>query len=316
MTGLFLFSSVILAGCTSSTSKVSSRPVVQVNDHPLTAKEFSTKLGQRLKDLDAVTAKDPTTIQSAKDEIVKSFIVQSLIIDWCRTKDVRVSDAELDKEIEKIRAGYPDDLAFRRSLAAENVSFSEWREELRRTMIERAFFAKLGESVKAPAEDEIKRYFEENRDQFKKKERVYLRQIVTDEETKAQLLKTEVRTKDFAEVAKKYSNAPEARQGGLVGWIEKGSVDFFDSAFTQNVGSVGPVIHSPFGYHILKVEKKLPASNGSLDEARPTIVKQLKGKREQAEFVSWLDGQIRSAKISKDEELLRSIQVETRSRDE
>lgn len=315
-TGLFLFLALISAGCTSGTSKVSTRPVVQVNAHPLSAKEFATKLGQRLKDLDAVTAKDPSTIQNAKDEIIKGFIVQSLILDWARAKDVRVADADLDKEVEKIRAGYPDDLAFRRSLAAENMSFSEWREELRKTMIERAFFAKLNEGIKPPTEDEIKKYFEENREPFKKKERVYLRQIVTDEETKAQLLRSETKTTDFATVAKKYSSAPEAANGGLVGWVEKGTVDFFDSAFTQPVGSISQVIRSPFGYHILKVEKKLPASNGTLDEARPTIVRELKGKREQAEFVAWLDGQIRSAKISRDDELVRSIRVETRSRDE
>lgn len=316
-TGLFLLAgSFFGAACTSGTSKVSTQPVVQVNAQPLTAKEFSSRLAQRLKDLDAITAKDPATIQSSKDEIIKAFVVQSLILDWARAKDLKVDDKDLDREVEKIRAGYPDDLAFRRSLAAENMSFSEWREDLRRTLIERAFFAKLNEKVKAPTDDDVKKYFEENRAAFKKKERVYLRQIVTDDENKAQMLKTETKSKDFATLAKKYSSAPEASSGGLVGWIEKGSVDFFDGAFTQSIGSVSQVVRSPFGYHLLKVEKKLPASNGSIDEARPEISKIIKGKREQAEFVAWLDGQIRSAKILKDDELIRSIRVETRSRDE
>lgn len=316
-TGLLLFTMLISsAACTSGSSKVSSQPVVQVNAHPLTAKEFSSRLAQRLKDLDAITAKDPATIQSAKDEIIKSFIVQSLILDWARAKDIRIENADLEKEVEKIRSGYPDDLAFRRSLAAENLSFSEWREDLRRSMIERAFFAKLGEKAKPPTDEDVKKYFEDNRANYKKKERVYLRQIVTDEDAKAQMLRAELKTKDFADLAKKYSSAPEARNGGLVGWIEKGSVDFFDPAFSLPVGTVSQVIHSPFGYHLLKVEKKLPASTGSLDEARPEIVKSIRGKREQAEFVAWLDGQIRSAKIMKDDELIRSIRVETRSRDE
>jgi peptidyl-prolyl cis-trans isomerase C len=316
LAGLFIFSLLILSGCPSGSPKISTRPVAQVNDHQLSTREFALRLARRLKDLDALSAKDPLTVQNAKDEILKDFIVQSLIIDWVRTKDMKVPDADVDKEVQKIRAGYPDDLSFRRSLASENMSFSEWRESLRYSLIERAFFAKLREKIKNPSEDEIKKYFEENRALFRKKERVSLRQIVVDEESKAEILKTEIKTKDFATIAKKYSNAPEAKNGGLVGWVERGTVDFFEPAFLLPVGGTSQIIQSPFGYHILRVEKKLPASAGSLDDARPDIIKTLVARREQAEFVSWMDGQIRSSRILKDQELIQTIKVETRSSDE
>lgn len=316
-TGFFILVTFCLMGCPFDTQKVSIQPVIQVNDRPLSAKEFSSQLGRRLKDLDAVTAKNPATIDSAKQEIVKSFVTQSLIIEWCRAKSINVSDADVDKEVEKLRAGYPDDLAFRRSLAGEDLSFSEWREELRYTLVERAFFAKMGEKIPAPTEEEIKSYFAANRDKFKKKERVYLRQIVSDDASRADMLRAEIiKKRDFSELAKKFSIAPEASSGGVVGWVEKGSVDFFDSAFSLGAAGLSQVIHSPFGYHILKVDKKLPASQGTLDEARPQVARTLKAQREQAAFVSWLDGEIRSAKILKNNELIRSLRVETRSRDE
>lgn len=316
LAGLFLFTMFLMTGCPSGAPKYSTKPVVQVNGHSLSSREFATRLARRLKDLDAITAKDPATIENAKNEIVKDFIVQSLIIDWVRSKDIKISDSDLDKEVERIRSGYPDDLTFRRALAEQNLSFSEWRESLLYSLIEKAFFAKLGEKIKPPSNEEIKKYFEDNRDQFRKKERIYLRQILVDEESKAELMKTESKTRDFAELAKKYSKAPEAKNGGLVGWVEKGTVDFFDPAFSQSIGSVSGVVKSPFGYHLLKVEKKLPASAGTFDEARPEIVRSLMAKREQSEFINWLDGQIRSAKVLKDEELIRAIRVETRSTDE
>lgn len=313
-TGLFLFSFLCLqVACTESGSRVSTKPVVQVNQHQLLAKEFSQRLARRLKDLDALTAKDPTTVQNAKDEIIRQFVVRSLLMDWGLAHDIKVPDAALDKEVERLRANYPDDLSFRRSLAEESLSFSEWREELRHSMIERAVFSKLAEKIKSPSDDEISKYFADNRDRFKKKERVFIRQIVVDEESKAEMLKAEVKGHDFATLAKKYSIAPEAEQGGSVGWIEKGSVDFFDPVFSQAIGAVSPVIHSPFGYHLVKVEKKLPASNGTLDDARPQIARQIRGSREQAEFVSWLDAQIRSSRVLKDDQLIKAITVETRS---
>lgn len=313
--GLFLLN-LFLFGCPSSSPKILTKPVAQVNDHQLSTKEFADRLARRLKNLDALSAKDPVILQKAKSEILEDFTVQSLIVDWCRAKNIKVPDSDVDKEVEKIRAGYPDDLTFRRALAAENVSFSEWREGLRYSLIQRAFFASLREKLKSPSDEEVKKYFEENRAVFRKRERISLRQILTDEETKAEALKAELKKTDFATLAKKYSSAPEAKNGGLVGWIEKGSVDFFDPAFNMAIGSVSGIIKSPFGYHILKVEKKLPASAGSLDEARPEIVKNLMARREQAEFVAWLDGQIRSSRVQKDQVLIQSIKVETRGTNE
>lgn len=307
---------VLLAACQKEDGKVSSRVVLQVNDHKMTVKEFSVAVARRLKDLDAVAAKDPLSVEGAKNEIAKEFITQSLIVDWSRSHAKPISESELDEGVAKLRANYPDDLAFRRLLAAEGLSFSEWREGLRYQIIQKKFFAHLAEKIKNPSEDDVKKYFEQNRDRFRKKERIYIRQIVTDEETKAELLKNETRKRSFAELATKYSIAPESKEGGLVGWIEKGSVDFFDPLFSLPVNATSKIIKSPFGFHIVRIEKKLPASNGTLDEARPQIIRAIRAQREQAEFVAWMDGQIRSSKVMRDDELIRALKVETRGTDE
>lgn len=315
LTGLFILSMAFLVSCTSNYQKVSTKPVVKVNDHVLSTKEFSNQLARKLKDLDALTAKDPNNVHRAKEEIVKGFIVKGLTLDWARAQSIAISEADLDKEVEKYRANYPDDLSFRRLLAQENLSFSEWREELRYSLVEKAVFKKINEKLAQPTEPEIKRYYEEHKDQFKKKERIYLRQILTDEQGKADLLRTQVKTKDFAEVAKKYSIAPEAKDGGVVGWIEKGSVDFFDPLFSSSAGSVTQ-IKSPFGFHVVKVEKKAPASTVTLEDAKAQIVRSLMAQREQAEFVKWLDAQLRSSKVLKDNDLIAAIHVETKASNE
>jgi peptidyl-prolyl cis-trans isomerase C len=315
-TGLFIFSLFFtFVGCTSSYQKISTKPVVKVNDHELTAKEFSNQLARKLKDLDALTAKDPVTVQRTKESLIRTFIVRGLTLDWARANSLVITEKDLDAEVDKYRANYPDDLSFRRLLAQENLSFSEWREELRYTLVERAVFKKLNERVKAPNETEVKQYYDEHKDLFKKKERIYLRQIVTDEQGKADVLKTQAKTKDFADLAKKYSTAPEAKNGGLVGWIELGAVDFFDPLFKSPVGSMTQ-IKSAFGFHIVKVEKKSPPSTLPLEEARNQVIRALSAQREQAEFVKWLDAQLRSSKVLRDNELINSITVQTRADNE
>lgn len=310
LTGLFIFMSLALAGCPSSYQKISTKPVEKVNDHVLTSKQFANQLARRLRNFDALAAKDPNNIHRIKEEILRDFLVKSLTLDWSRAQSIVISEATLDKEVDSLRANYPDDLSFRRALAQENLSFSERREELRYSLVEREVFKKINEKVKAPTEEEIKRYYEDNKDRYKRKERIYLRQIVVDEDAKADAIKSDLKSGDFAELARKYSITPDAKQGGVVGWIEKGTVDYFDPLFS--VGSGVQTIKSPFGIHLIRVEKKAAASTLTLEEVKPQIIRALRAQREQAEYVAWLDAQLRSSKVLKDYELMNSIKVDTR----
>ena len=313
LAGLFILSS---SGCYSRYPKLVNKTIVQVNEHTLTTKDFANQLARRLKDLDAFSAKDPQIVRQAKDGIINDFIIKGLTLDWARAQNISVADSLVDSTVDKYRSNYPDDLSFRRALAQENLSFSEWREKLRYSLIEQASFKKMNEKSRPPTEAEIKKYYETKKDLFKKKERVFLRQILVDDLAKAELMKASIKTKDFATLAQQYSKAPEAKAGGAVGWIEKGSVDFFDSTFNQTIGSIGAIINSPYGYHVIRVEKKLPASVKSLDEARPQIIRTLMAQKEQAEFVAWLDHQIRSSKVLKDYDLINAINVDTKGSDE
>lgn len=314
--GLFVFLGFLctVVGCTFGDSKIAAMPVVQVNQHTLSTKDFAGKLARRLKAFDALSAKDPGNVRRAKEEIIKTFVLQSLANDYAQANHISVDDSELEAEINKFRSSYPDDLSFRRVLAEENLSFSEWREELRQTLLYRKVFKKIGASAPAPSATEVQQYFDQHKDLFRRRERVYLRQIVLDDLTKAQQIKDELKKKDFADVAKKVSVAPEAKSGGLVGWVEKGSVDVFDKAFALPVGGVSPVLESNYGFHIFKVERKAPAGSASLEEVKPLILETLRGQKEQAAFSKWLDEQIRASHVLRDNPLIDSMGVETKAK--
>src|SRR6185312_703272 len=314
--GLFVFLGVFcaLVGCTFGDSKIAAMPVVQVNQHTLTTKEFAERLARRLKAFDALSAKDPGNVRRAKEEIIKNFVLQSLANDYAQTNHISVDDSELETEINKFRSSYPDDLSFRRVLAEENLSFSDWKEELRQTLLYRKVFKKISESNPAPTAIEIQQYYDQHKDLFRRRERIYLRQIVLYDLTKAQQVKDEIKKKDFADVAKKVSVAPEAKNGGLVGWVEKGSGDVFDKAFALPVGGVSQVLESNYGFHIFKVERKAPAGSASIEEARPLILETLRGQKEQAAFSKWLDQQIRASHVLRDNALIDSMGVETKAK--
>ncbi len=314
-TGLFCILILLFLGaCDLKKSRVANRPVAQVNDEILTAQSFSTQLARRLKNFDALPAKDAKNIQRAKEDIIQVFIMRALVANYSRGANITVAEDEVEKEVNKFRSSYPDDLSFRRALADESISILDWKDELRHTLLERKVLAKISEKLTPPTAEEIKQYYDENKERFHRKERVYVRQIIVDDLTKAQNIRDELRKKDFKELARKFSVASEAKSGGLVGWIERGTVDIFDKAFTLPDGGTSPVLESPYGFHIFRVEKKSPAGFAPIEQVKEQIIQAIMGKKEQAEFSGWLDKQIRSTKVLRDNELISAISVETREK--
>jgi peptidyl-prolyl cis-trans isomerase C len=301
-----------LSACTPKSKNLSQQPIIKVNDRALSLSEFSNLLGRRLKELDALSAKNAETVGFIKEELIKNFITRSLALDYAASKKLIVSNEELDREVEKLRSTYPDDVTFRRTLAEEGISFSEWREQLKARQIEKLVFGSIAQGIKAPSLEELKAHYQQNIESFKTKERILLRQIVVEEKSKAELLKDLLKKQKFEYVAKNYSVAPEGKAGGLVGWIGKGEVDFFDSAFSYRVGVPGPVFQSPFGFHIVLVEKKAAAGTQSFEEVRPRIDRDLRALREQALFTEWLDAQLRSGRVWRDYNLINSVRVDTK----
>lgn len=304
-----------LASCFTQNQKTLSSSVLKVNEHSLSVKEFSQKLAQLLKDLDALAAKDPNNVVRAKETLLSQFIIDCLIQDYATANQIEVSAEILDSEVNRYRALYPDDLSFRKMLAEEGLSLADWRKQLRARLLEKIVFERIGKSAPEITNAEIQSYFDSNKEQFKKRDRILMRQIVTDEESKMDVILKELKTKDFAGLAQKYSITPEAKSGGLVGWIEKGSVDYFDPLFQLREGVTSDMFKSPFGFHIARVEKKSPAHQSTLNEIKPQIVRTLRSQREQALFKSWLDEQIRGSHIFRNNELIRALNIDTKDKE-
>lgn len=107
---------------------------------------------------------------------------------------------------------------------------------------------------------EIREYYNKNLEQYRRSSEVLLHEIVVKDRDKAyEILKTLNKSPEsFAEIAQKESISRDAKNGGQMGYFEKGTLpkDMEDVVFALELDTISPVFNSPYGYHIFKVSKK------------------------------------------------------------
>lgn len=116
------------------------------------------------------------------------------------------------------------------------------------------------------SEEEAKKFYEENKNQFNTPETVTAKHILVDSEQKAKDIAEEIKNGlSFEDAAKKYSKCPSKAQGGNLGSFARGQMvpEFEKAAFSLKIGVVSEPVKTQFGYHLIKVENK---ANKSIKE--------------------------------------------------
>lgn len=135
-----------------------------------------------------------------------------------------------------------------------------------------------------PPAAEVAAYYEAHRDEFLRPERVRLRQALFEDRATAERAREEVAAgAPFAEVARKYSRDPSAAAGGLQGELAREELPpaFAETIFRLEPGEVSPVVEAEYGFHLFQVDRRLPAAEVPLAEAREEIARRL--ERESAD---------------------------------
>jgi peptidyl-prolyl cis-trans isomerase D len=140
------------------------------------------------------------------------------------------------------------------------------------------------------SDSEAREYYDENLESFKIPKKVVARHILikvspdadpeTVKKTKEKALKIyklAKEGKDFAELAKKYSEGPSRNNGGYLGEFTKESMvkPFSDKAFSMKAGEISEPVRTRFGWHIIKVEKIIDAHTTPFKDAEKDIEKKL-----------------------------------------
>ncbi|MCK8061383.1 MULTISPECIES: peptidylprolyl isomerase [unclassified Fusibacter] len=122
--------------------------------------------------------------------------------------------------------------------------------------------------------EKVEAYYNENPAQFEEAPSVQASHILVKEEEEATRIKEEIEAGlTFEEAATKYSTCPSKERGGDLGSFGKGQMvpEFEQAAFDLEIGLVSEPVKTQFGYHIIRVAAKNPASTIKFEEVKGQI---------------------------------------------
>lgn len=123
---------------------------------------------------------------------------------------------------------------------------------------------------------EIETFYEKNKREFLKPERISVSQILVDTKDKAISLYKSLQNASedvFREVARTQSIGAEAAKGGKMGLFELGQLPYEmeKTIFALKEGEISQVYESPYGFHLFRVDKRFESSLIGLEDAAQSI---------------------------------------------
>ena len=267
-------------------STVVDRVVAVVGNRPVLASQVDEEVFARQSQGEKLP-QSPDSLASIRKQVVTSIVDEELLVQQAqRDTSIHVTDQEIadgvEQQIRKIRGNFSSEVDYRNELRKAGFQTPEeyrrWlTDQQRRAAFQNRLIDKLRQEGKLkpvpPTEQEMRQYFEEQKGNLgTRPATISFRQIViaphaspqAKARTRAQAdsIVLELRRgADFATAARRFSQDPGSKdQGGSLNWFRRGVMvpEFERVAFLLKPGVVSDPVESPFGFHIIQVERVPP----------------------------------------------------------
>lgn len=218
-----------------------------------------------------------TLTDYVKSRIFDDFLEEQLLLAEARKNNVIVSNSEL----------YEAMRAMETVTGARGSHLSKsFAECLREELTVRKYLAGFILADITVSYQEVSEYYLANPNEFVVPEEVRVAQIFLTDEKRARSVYRELRAnpRRFPELAKKYSESPDAASGGEMGYFRRGQLppEFERAIFRLRPGRFTSVIQSPYGYHLFFLKEKKEGGKLSEEEVRDNIrIKLMQKKSDQ-----------------------------------
>lgn len=142
------------------------------------------------------------------------------------------------------------------------------------------------------SEEEITKYYNDNKDMFMDQESVRAKHILVETIEECEQIAKEISEGlSFEEAAERFSSCPSGANGGDLGAFTRGRMvpEFEKAAFELNIGEISGPVQTQFGYHLIKVEEKKSASVKPLEEVKNSVANTLLQEKQSSKYAELVE---------------------------
>ena len=244
------------------------RIVAVVNSEVITSREVA----ERVKAVTQQLSQQGTPLPPAdvlQKQVLERMIMDRLQIQLAKETALRVDDLQLDRTVARVAESNKMSLTeFRHTLERDGIQFDKFREEIRNEIMLSRLREREVDNRIVVTDNEIDYFLSQQGASQSTASEYNLAHILLrlpDQASPEQVDKQRARAEqvvlqlregaDFAKLAVSYSDAPDALQGGAMGWRARDRLpELFAHALNgMKPGEVSGIIRSPAGFHVIKL---------------------------------------------------------------
>ena len=267
----------VLVSCAASLFAQSAGPgaivpvdriVAVVNNEVITSREVAVRIKTVTQQLgqQGTPLPPPDVLQK---QVLERMIMDRLQIQLAKETALRVDDLQLDRTVARVAENNKMSLTdFRRALEGDGIQFDKFREEIRNEIMLSRLREREVDSKITISDNEIEFFLGQQAASKSAAAEYNLSHIllrlpeqaspeqVERQRTRAAEVLLQLREgADFAKLAVSFSDAPDALQGGAMGWRARDRLPelYSQSLDDMKAGGVSGVLRSPAGFHVIKL---------------------------------------------------------------
>jgi peptidyl-prolyl cis-trans isomerase SurA len=246
------------------------RIVAVVNKEVITYSELNEAVGLAERQLarQGTAAPERPVLER---QMLERLIIDKAQLQVARETGLRIDELQVDRAVERIAQSNKMTLAdFRKALEGDGVGFDAFRNDIRQQMVMARLREREVDNRVQVSENEVDLFLEQMKARPDGAEYNIAHILVRVPEQASPERIREARTRaeaaladaksgsPFARVAASFSDAPDALQGGALGWRSHERLPelFANTLAAMQPGELSEILRSPAGFHILKLNEK------------------------------------------------------------
>ncbi len=281
--------------------------VVRVGDRIITRSQYAKRLADLDREIEQTSPPEQVAErkQQVRARIVDELIEELLIKDRADRIGVTVSPDEIKDAINRLKQQYniTTDEQFESSLRQSGMTRADMEVRLRETLITNKVFARELRNRGELDDRELRERYNREKEQYRLPERARLREIVIvkpehpalaeEARKRAETAASDARGPgaDFAKIAAAVSEAGTKDQGGDLGEVARGELlaNLDTAVFNAAAGDVLGPIETRSGWHVLKVEQRLPSEVPAFESVKDKLRKDASEETFQRDLKAYLE---------------------------